>query len=214
MRHSPPRPVALASRPGRSPWPHRSESIEAGSRQAPQVLGAFRSSKSGHGPARPASGPHAPAAWEGADCFHRCAVSAHVTWWRGHRLTALQSKFALRRTMTDYKIRDSGAGLRRDLIPKKLFFSRHSAVSPVALSCPSLTRFLPFFFHLVRVGEALPAYTLHHKHHAVMLLILSTTPPHLAGPRRRSRRCAVHVQLSEAPPVVALGLDRIARRRR
>jgi hypothetical protein len=53
-----------------------------------------------------------------------------------------------------------------------------------------------------------------HKHHAVVLLIPSTTPPHLAGPRRRSRRYAVRVHRSEAPPVVALGSDQIARRRR
>jgi hypothetical protein len=74
--------------------------------------------------------------------------------------------------------------------------------------------FCLIFFHPTRVGEALPAYILHHKHHAVVLLIRSTTPPHLAGPRRRSRRCAVRVQHSEAPSVVALGSDRIARRRR
>jgi hypothetical protein len=90
----------------------------------------------------------------------------------------------------------------------KIVFSRRSAVSPVALSYPSLTRSLPIFFHLTRVGEALLADTLHHKHYAIVLLISSTTPPHLAGPRRRRSRCAVHVQRSEAPPVVALGSDR------
>jgi hypothetical protein len=47
-----------------------------------------------------------------------------------------------------------------------------------------------------------------------VLLIPSTTPPYLAGPSRRSRCCAVRVHRSEALPVVALGLDRIARRRR
>jgi hypothetical protein len=67
--------------------------------------------------------------------------------------------------------------------------------------------------HLTRVGEVLSTDTLHHKHHAIVLLIPFTTPPHLAGPRRRIRRCVVRVQCSEAP-VVALGLDRIARRRR
>jgi hypothetical protein len=74
--------------------------------------------------------------------------------------------------------------------------------------------FLPPFFHLVCIGEALPADTLHHKHHAVMLLMTSTSPPHLAGPRMRSRRCAIHVHRLEAPPFVALGSDRIAWRRR
>jgi hypothetical protein len=86
-------------------------------------------------------------------------------------------------------------------------------LSQVASFCPSLTSLLPFFFHLARVGEALLADTLHHKHHAVVLLIPSITPPRLAGPRRRSHCCTVRVQRSEAPPVVALGLDQIARRR-
>jgi hypothetical protein len=74
--------------------------------------------------------------------------------------------------------------------------------------------FCLLFFHLACVGEALSADTLHHKHHAVVLLIPSTTPLHLAGPRRRSRRCVGCVQCSEAPPGVALGSDRITRRRR
>jgi hypothetical protein len=73
--------------------------------------------------------------------------------------------------------------------------------------------FCLFFFYLACVGEALSADTLHHKHHAIVLLISSTTPPRLAG-QRRSRRCAVRVHRSEAPPFVALGSDRIARRRR
>jgi hypothetical protein len=58
------------------------------------------------------------------------------------------------------------------------------------------------------------AEILHHKHHAVVLLIQSITPPYLAGPRRRIRCHDVRVQRSEAPPVVALGSDQIARRRR
>jgi hypothetical protein len=74
--------------------------------------------------------------------------------------------------------------------------------------------FAYFFFHLARVDEALPADTLHHKHHAVVLLISSTAPPHLAGLRRRRRPCAVRVQRSEASSIVALGSDRIVRRRR
>jgi hypothetical protein len=98
------------------------------------------------------------------------------------------------------------------------FLMTDEFVQPPCVCClsssPSLTSLLPIFFHLARVGEALPANTLHHKHHAVVLLIPSTTPPHLAGPRRWSRHCAVRVQRSEAPPIVALGSDRIARRRR
>jgi hypothetical protein len=73
--------------------------------------------------------------------------------------------------------------------------------------------FLPILFHLMCVGEALSIYTLHHKHHIVVLLIPSTTPPRLAGPRRRSRRCAIRVQRSEAPPVMALRSNLITRRR-
>jgi hypothetical protein len=54
----------------------------------------------------------------------------------------------------------------------------------------------------------------HHRHHTIVLPIPSTTPPYLAGPRRQIHYCAVRVHCSEAPPVVALGSDQIARRRR
>jgi hypothetical protein len=64
----------------------------------------------------------------------------------------------------------------------------------------------------VQTGEALSAHTLHHRHHAVVLSIPSTTPPYLAGPGRQSRWCAVRVHLSEASPLAVL--DRITRRRR
>jgi hypothetical protein len=55
---------------------------------------------------------------------------------------------------------------------------------------------------------------LHHKYHAVVLLIQSISPPYLLDQGGRRRRCVVCVHRSEAPPVVALGSDRIARRRR
>jgi hypothetical protein len=57
------------------------------------------------------------------------------------------------------------------------------------------------------------AETLHHKHHTVVLLIQSISPPYLLDQGGRRRRYAVRVHRSEVPPVVALGLDRIARRR-
>jgi hypothetical protein len=69
--------------------------------------------------------------------------------------------------------------------------------------CPlSEASFLRSFF-TTQTGEALSAKTFHHRHHAVVLSIPSTTPPCLAGPGRRSRWCAVRVQLSEAPPLAA-----------
>jgi hypothetical protein len=74
------------------------------------------------------------------------------------------------------------------------------------LYCPSS------LLNTARVGEALPADLLHHKHHVIMLLIPSTTPPYFAGQRRRIRWFAAHVHRSEAPFVVALGSDGIARR--
>jgi hypothetical protein len=58
------------------------------------------------------------------------------------------------------------------------------------------------------------AEILHHKHHTVMLLIQYISPPYLLDQGGRRHRCAVRVHRSEAPPVVALGSDRIARRRR
>jgi hypothetical protein len=61
-----------------------------------------------------------------------------------------------------------------------------------------------------QTGEALSAQTLHHRHHAVVLSIPSTTPPYIVGPGRRSRWCAVYVHLSEASPLAAL--DRIGSR--
>jgi hypothetical protein len=57
------------------------------------------------------------------------------------------------------------------------------------------------------------AEILHHKHHAVVLLIQSISPPYLLDQGGRRHRCAVRVHHSEVPPVVALGSDRIARRR-
>jgi hypothetical protein len=126
--------------------------------------------------------------------------------WRGVQDTQLVF-FDLR--LSGYKRETCRMGLR-DLMGKFVQPSRVCCLS----SSPSLTSLLPIFFHLARIGEDLPAYTLHHKHHAVVLLIPSTTPPYLAGPRRRSRRCTVGVQRSEALPVVALGSDRIVRRRR
>jgi hypothetical protein len=57
------------------------------------------------------------------------------------------------------------------------------------------------------------AEILHHKHHAIVLLIKSITPSYLMNQGGRRRRCAIRVHRSEAPPVVALGSDRIARRR-
>jgi hypothetical protein len=62
------------------------------------------------------------------------------------------------------------------------------------------------------VGETLPMDSLHHKHHIVVLLILATSPPYLAGPRKRIRRCATYVHCSEAPLVAVLDWDRIARK--
>jgi hypothetical protein len=95
-----------------------------------------------------------------------------------------------------------------------ILISLQPVVSCVVFSSSSLIRSWP---HLLPpracVGKVLPAYTLYHKHHAVVLLIPSTTPPHLARPRRRSHRCDVCVHRLEAPPIVALGLDRIMRRR-
>jgi hypothetical protein len=51
---------------------------------------------------------------------------------------------------------------------------------------------------------------LHHKHHAVMLLIQSISPPYLLDQGRRRHRCIVRVHLSEASPLAAL--DRIGSR--
>jgi hypothetical protein len=56
------------------------------------------------------------------------------------------------------------------------------------------------------------AEILHHKHHTVMLLIQSISPPYLLDQGGRRRRCTIRVHLSEASPLAVL--DRIARRRR
>jgi hypothetical protein len=69
--------------------------------------------------------------------------------------------------------------------------------------CPPFCSLFFRSFSTTQTGEALSAYTLHHRHHAVVLSIPTTTPPYLAGPGRRSRWRAVHVQLSEAPPLAA-----------
>jgi hypothetical protein len=61
-----------------------------------------------------------------------------------------------------------------DQPPPSLLFIARSSFALVRLTL------LPSFFHLAHVGEALPADTLNHKHHIVVLLISSTTPPHLA----------------------------------
>jgi hypothetical protein len=62
----------------------------------------------------------------------------------------------------------------------------------------------------MQTWEALSAHTLHHRHHAVVLSIPSTTPPYLARRGRRSHWCAVRMHLSEASPLKAL--DRIGSR--
>jgi hypothetical protein len=54
------------------------------------------------------------------------------------------------------------------------------------------------------------AEILHHKHHAVVLLIQSISPPYLLDQGRRRHRCTVCVHLSEASPLAAL--DRIGSR--
>jgi hypothetical protein len=87
---------------------------------------------------------------------------------------------------------------------------RAGACSPQTLAAGSLP---PLLHPPQQLGEALQKF-LHHRHHTVVLPIPSTTSPYLAGPRRKIRCCAVHVQRSEASRVVALGSDRIARRRR
>jgi hypothetical protein len=51
------------------------------------------------------------------------------------------------------------------------------------------------------------AEILHHKYHAVVLLIQSISPPYLLDQEGRRRQCAVCVHLSEASPLAAL--DRI-----
>jgi hypothetical protein len=58
------------------------------------------------------------------------------------------------------------------------------------------------------------AKILHHKHHTIVLLIQSISPPYWLNQGGRRCWCAVRVHRSEAPPVVALGSDRITRRRR
>jgi hypothetical protein len=55
-----------------------------------------------------------------------------------------------------------------DQPPPSLLFIARSSFALVRLAL------LPSFFHLARVGEALPADTLNHKHHVVVLLISST----------------------------------------
>jgi hypothetical protein len=54
------------------------------------------------------------------------------------------------------------------------------------------------------------AEILHHKHHVVMLLIQSLSPPYLLDQGMRRHCCTVHVYLSEASPLAAL--DRIGSR--
>jgi hypothetical protein len=54
------------------------------------------------------------------------------------------------------------------------------------------------------------AEILHHKNHAIVLLIQSISPPYLLDQGRRRHRCTVRVQLSEASPLAAL--DRIGSR--
>jgi hypothetical protein len=76
--------------------------------------------------------------------------------------------------------------------------------------CPVSEAFFLCFSSTTQIGEALSAHTLHHRHHAVMLSIPSTTPPYLAGPGRRSRWCAIRVHLSKASPLATL--DRIGSR--
>jgi hypothetical protein len=73
--------------------------------------------------------------------------------------------------------------------------------------CPISEASFLRFSSTTQTGEALSAHTLHHRHHAIVLSIPSTTPPYLIGPGRRSRWCAVRVHLSEASPLAAL--DRI-----
>jgi hypothetical protein len=70
--------------------------------------------------------------------------------------------------------------------------------------CPVSEAFFLRSSSTVQTGEALSAHTLHHRHHAIVLLIPSTTPPYLAGPGRRSRWCAVRVHLSKASPLATL----------
>jgi hypothetical protein len=48
------------------------------------------------------------------------------------------------------------------------------------------------------------AKILHHKHHAVVLLIQSISPPYLLDQGRRRHRCTVRVHLSEALPLAVL----------
>jgi hypothetical protein len=83
--------------------------------------------------------------------------------------------------------KERAAGFRFDLIcvePLSVLFSRSSSTT--------------------QTGEVLSVITLHHRHHAVVLSIPSTTPPYLAGPGRWSRWCAARVHLSEASPLAAL----------
>jgi hypothetical protein len=76
--------------------------------------------------------------------------------------------------------------------------------------CPVSEASFLRFSSTTQTGEALSAHTLHHRHHAIVLSIPSTTPPYLAGPGRRSHWCAVRVHLSEASSLAAL--DRIGSR--
>jgi hypothetical protein len=81
------------------------------------------------------------------------------------------------------------------------FLRSHCPVSEASFLRSSFT---------TQIGEALLARTLHHRHHAVVLSIPSTTPPYFAGPRRRSHWCTLRVYLLEASPLAAL--DRIGSR--
>jgi hypothetical protein len=69
---------------------------------------------------------------------------------------------------------------------------------------------LPLLFLETARRRSPDAETLHHKHHAVVLLIQPISPPYLLDQGRRRHCCAVHVHLSEASLLAAL--DRIGSR--
>jgi hypothetical protein len=83
-----------------------------------------------------------------------------------------------------------------------------------ACSSPNPSRrpnYCPPLLSLATAHRRSPAAEiLHHKHHAIVLLIQSISPPYLLDQGRRRHRCTVRVHLLEASPLAVL--DRIGSR--